>query len=89
MKSTYRCSESWILVAVATLGALMSTGIVADGSMIAEIVGGILTIGGALGYGKARVDLKSEELRHETFKQEPVNEAPVVEVKEEKEETDA
>lgn len=85
-KSTYKCTESWVLVAISALGALMSTGIVAEGSMASQIVGGILAVAGALGYGKARVDLKTAQIEYETFKQESANEAPVTDVKEEKEE---
>lgn len=81
-KSTYKCTESWILVGISVLGTLMSTGIVAEGSMASQIVGGILAVAGALGYSKARVTLKTTE----AYAQLPSEPVEVVEDKTEEKE---
>lgn len=44
MKPGYKTSEFWLSLLVMVLGALMSSGVVADGGATATIIGGALTL---------------------------------------------
>lgn len=61
VKEGYRTSEFWLNVAVFILGALLVSGGIADGGMVAKIVGGLLSLLSGLGYGAGRVGLKKSE----------------------------
>lgn len=61
VKHFLKSSESYIAFALILLGALLTTGVVADGSTAARIIGGVLEVAGFLGYTVARVSLKNTE----------------------------
>ena len=61
MKPGYKTSEFWLSLLVVLLGSLMASGIVADGGMVAKIVGGILSALAALGYTSGRSSVKKAE----------------------------
>jgi hypothetical protein len=64
----YKTTEFWLSTLVVILGILMSSGVVADGGMVAKIVGGVLGLLGALGYTAKRLSLKTETQKTETAK---------------------
>lgn len=57
-KSGFTSTEFWINLAVAVLGALMTTGAIAADSTIGKIIGAILMVAAALGYTASRTILK-------------------------------
>ncbi len=61
VKHFLKSSESYIAFLLIVLGALLTTGVVADGSTAAKIIGGVLEVAGFLGYTAGRVSLKNTE----------------------------
>ena len=51
-------SEFWLSTASMLLGQLMVSGVLTEGSTIATIVGGAITLLSALGYTYCRTELK-------------------------------
>ena len=68
MKPGYKTTEFWLSLAAMVVGALASSGIVADGSGWAKLVGLISTVLGALGYTAARAYAKMGETKAEAMK---------------------
>lgn len=54
MKPGYKTTEFWLSLLVVVLGALLSSGALPDGSIVARAVGGVLAVAGSLGYTLAR-----------------------------------
>ena len=63
MKSGYKTTEFWFILATNLFGATLASGLVAEGSTIAEILGVAMIILGNLGYTYARTKAKIEESR--------------------------
>lgn len=58
LKSGIKTTEFWLAAAAVGTGFLLSTGLVADGSLGERILGGAMTVLSALGYGAARSSVK-------------------------------
>lgn len=58
-KPGYKTTEFWLSLAASTIGALMMSDVIAEGSTVAKIVGGIATILSTLGYTVSRAKLKA------------------------------
>ena len=61
MKSGYKTSEFWLSLLVMILGALLSSGAIADGGLAATIIGGALALLGGLGYTFNRMGVKKAD----------------------------
>lgn len=60
-KPGVKTSELWVTVACVVLGALMASGVIAEGSQAAQIAGAILAALGAGTYSVSRGMAKSAE----------------------------
>ncbi len=60
-KPGYKTTEFWISVIITIAGLLMASGAIAEGSMVARIVGGVMSALAALGYTAARAKVKAAE----------------------------
>ena len=58
LKSGYRSTEFWLSTLSTLLGVLLASGIVPDGGMVAQIIGGTLTVLSQLGYVSSRTAVK-------------------------------
>lgn len=54
----WKTSEFWITLIVILIGALPSSGLIAEGSQAAKIVGLAISVLGGLGYMQSRTSLK-------------------------------
>lgn len=61
-KPGYKTTEFWLSSAVVICGILMSSGVIAEGSQAAQIIGGIMTVLASLGYTGARAQAKNATL---------------------------
>lgn len=59
VKSGLKSSEFYLAALVHALGWLMTTGVVADGSLWARLIGGALALLSAMGYGAMRTAVKN------------------------------
>ena len=60
----YKSTEFWLSFAAVLAGFILASGAVVEGSTAATIVGGVLTVLGALGYTSSRTSVKvAEEAR--------------------------
>jgi len=57
-----RTTEFWISLVVALAGGLSGAGLFGEGSLAAQIVGGVLAVGASLGYTYVRGQVKRTEL---------------------------
>lgn len=57
-KPGYKSTEFWLSLVAVIAGFLLASGAVVEGSQTATIVGGVLTVLGALGYTKGRTSVK-------------------------------
>lgn len=57
-KPAWKSFETWAAVAVGLVGVLMESGLVADGSPLAKILGAALAMAAALGITASRTALK-------------------------------
>ena len=62
MTPGYKTTEFWLSFVAMLLGVLMTSGAVAQGSMAAQIVGGVLSVLSVLGYTKSRADVKVADI---------------------------
>lgn len=58
MKPGYKTTEFWLSLLAILLGAAMASGAVPEGGLVAQIVGGALSLLGSLGYTSSRTSLK-------------------------------
>jgi len=57
-KPGYKSTEAWITLVLVIIGGLLSTGIIGDGTQVAQILGTVTTIASALGYTASRTAIK-------------------------------
>jgi hypothetical protein len=57
-KPGYKTSEFWLTLAVTIIGALMSSGILADGHIAMKVAGLAMSTLAALGYTASRANVK-------------------------------
>ena len=60
MKSGYRSTEFWLSIAAVLVGALMASGLAADGSLLERGLGVLASVLGAFGYTVSRTWLKGK-----------------------------
>ena len=59
MKPGWKTTEFWLSSAVISCGILMSSGAIAPGSLVAQIIGGVMSVLAALGYQAGRTSAKN------------------------------
>lgn len=57
-KPGFQTSEFWLSTAATVGGILLASGAIADGSVAAQVVGGVLSLLASLGYTASRTALK-------------------------------
>ena len=57
-KPGYKTTEFWMTAVATILGIVLASGVVPDGGMAAQIIGGTLTILAQLGYTSSRTQVK-------------------------------
>jgi len=55
----YKTTEFWLTVLVTVCGAIMASGALPEGSLVGQIIGGVMVILGQLGYTAARAQVKA------------------------------
>lgn len=55
----YKTTEFWLSALALVLGVVMSSGVVGDGTIAAQIIGGAMAILAQLGYTAARTQIKA------------------------------
>lgn len=58
-KSGYRTTEFWLSAVATLLGVILASGAVLEGGVVAQIVGGLLSVLSSLGYTAARAKVKA------------------------------
>ncbi len=58
VKPGYKTTEFWLSTIAVLIGALLASGVVTEGSLTARIVGGVVAVLAALGYGINRTITK-------------------------------
>jgi len=71
MTKGYKTTEFWLSFAAMILGALMASGVIVEGSMAAQIIGGVMAILAQLGYTSSRTKVKEAEEKQQPEKVEP------------------
>ena len=61
MKPGYQSTEFWLTLLAMILGAVMASGVLSDGGLVIQIVGGALALLAKLGYTAARTSAKNTE----------------------------
>lgn len=59
-KPGYRTSEFWLSTVAILLGIVLASGAVPEGGMVAQIVGGVLSVLSSLGYTASRTQVKNK-----------------------------
>jgi hypothetical protein len=59
MKPGYKTSEFWMTAVTMIMGLIMASGAVLEGSMAAQIVGGVIAVLSKLGYDASRTTVKT------------------------------
>jgi hypothetical protein len=59
MTPGYKTTEFWLTLVSLILGALLTSGAIADGSLASQVIGGAMVVLTQLGYAKARADAKN------------------------------
>ena len=57
-KPGFRTSEFWLSTAATLGGILLASGAIAEGSTVAQIIGGVLSLLASLGYTASRTAIK-------------------------------
>ena len=65
-KPGYKTTEFWLTVAASLAGLLLSSGAVTNESVL-QIIGGVTTMLGALGYTAVRGHVKASEIKSEAL----------------------
>lgn len=60
-KSGFKTSEFWLMIVASIFGILMASGIIVEGSIWYQIVGGAIAILSSLGYTWSRTKIKIGE----------------------------
>lgn len=60
-KPGFKTSEFWLMVAASILGILMASGVIVEGSIWYQIVGGAIAVLSGLGYTWSRTRVKTGE----------------------------
>ncbi len=63
MNKGYKTSEFWLSLAAILLGALLSSGVVIEGTLWAQMLGVVASVLGALGYTVSRSYVKAVEAK--------------------------
>lgn len=63
MKPGYKTTEFWLTLIATVIGATVASGILVEGSMLAQILGIALVALSNLGYTYSRSKVKAEESR--------------------------
>ena len=61
----YKSTEFWLSSVAAIAGLLLASGILIEGSQVAQIVGGVVSVLATLGYTKGRSDVKAALIKEE------------------------
>lgn len=61
MKPGYKTTEFWMAFITTIAGAILTSGMVAEGSNTAKICGTIMSVVASLGYGQQRMALKKAD----------------------------
>ncbi len=59
-KPGIQTTEFWLSSVATLLGVVMASGAIHDGGIVAQIIGGVLSVLAALGYTAARAKVKTE-----------------------------
>lgn len=59
VKPGYKTTEFWFSLVVMIVGAVLASGVVAEGSLASQILGGVMAVLAQLGYAKSRADVKA------------------------------
>ena len=57
-KPGFKTTEFWLSTIAVVLGIVLASGAVPDGGIVAQIVGGVLSVLSSLGYTAARTKVK-------------------------------
>jgi len=57
-KPGFKTTEFWLSTIAVVLGIVLASGAVTDGGIVAQIVGGVLSVLSSLGYTAARTKVK-------------------------------
>lgn len=60
-KPGYKTTEFWLSGIATVLGIVLASGAIQDGGMVAQIVGGVLSVLASLGYTAARAKVKTTQ----------------------------
>jgi hypothetical protein len=60
MKPGFKSTEFWLSVVAAIAGLLMASGVLIEGSIVTQIVGGVIAILSGLGYTYSRTTIKTQ-----------------------------
>lgn len=58
MTPGYKTTEFWLSLIVVILGSVAASGVLPQGGLAAQIVGGVMSVLGALGYTASRTQVK-------------------------------
>lgn len=62
IKPGYKTTEFWLSLLALVLGAVAAAGVLPDGGLATQVIGGILAILSQLGYTASRAKLKADPL---------------------------
>ncbi len=60
-KPGFRTSEFWLSAVAVVLGIVLASGAVPEGGLVAQIIGGVLSVLSGLGYTASRTKVKAGE----------------------------
>lgn len=63
MTPGYKTTEFWLSLLVVILGAVAASGVLPQGGLAAQVVGGIMSVLGALGYTSSRTQQKVADIQ--------------------------
>lgn len=62
MTPGYKTTEFWLSLLVVLLGAVAASGVLPQGGMAAQVVGGIMAILASMGYTASRTQVKKADI---------------------------
>ena len=68
-KPGYKTTEFWLSTAVMLFGAIVASGALADDSIAARVIGGIMAVLSQLGYTAARASSKNTSVKSSAVKE--------------------
>jgi hypothetical protein len=61
MTPGYKTTEFWLSLMAVILGDVMASGVLPQGGLVTQIVGGVMSVLGSLGYTASRTQVKTTE----------------------------